>query len=93
MPVVGRDEGKLIVWPHYFDRGLTRAQGRRVPADLAVEEPRATKVAQAARTLGLKPELDETARPPGSWHRTRGRVLLPKSGKKEEILKQIARRL
>lgn len=91
--MVGRDEGKHVLWPHYFDRGLTRAQGRRVPADLAVEEPRAAKIAQAARTLGLKAELDEQARPPSFWHRTRGRVLVPKSGKKEEVLKQIARRL
>lgn len=91
--MVGRDEGKLVIWPHYFDRSLTRAQGRRVPADLAVEEPRAGTIANAARTLGLKPELDEEARPPAFWYKSKGRVLVPKNGKKEEILKQIARRL
>ena len=91
--MVGRDEGKLVIWPHYFDRNLTRGQGRRVPMDLAIENPRAGNVAQAARTLGLKPELDEAARPPSQWSSQRGRVLIPKSGKKEEVLKQIARRL
>ena len=91
--MVSRDEGKLVIWPHYFDRNLSRERGRRVPMDLAIENPRAGNIAQAARTLGLKPELDEDARPPSQWHSSRGRVLLPKGAKKEEILKQIARRL
>lgn len=90
---MGRDEGKLVIWPHYFDRSLTRAQGRRVPADLAIDEPRAGSIANAARTLGMKAELDEDARAPAFWHKAKGRVLVAKSGKKEEILKQIARRL
>ena len=92
--MVARDEGKLVIWPHYFDRTLTRAQGRRVPADLAVEDPRPGQIAQAARTLGLKAELDDDAKPPGSWHLRRGRVLLDKpKDAKEAVLKQIARRL
>ena len=91
--MVGRDEGKLVIWPHYFDRNLTRAQGRRVPTDLAVEEPRAGAIANAARTLGFKAELEDDARPPSQWYKTKGRVLVPKQGKKEDVLKQIARRL
>lgn len=90
--MVSRDSGRLVVWPHYFDKARTRAQGRRVPADLAVEEPRAGDIANAARTLGLKVELDEDARPPFGVHR--GRILVAKSPeKKEALLKQIARRL
>jgi signal recognition particle subunit SRP19 len=90
--VVSRDSGRIVVWPHYFDKALTRAQGRRVAADLAVEEPHAGAIANAARTLGLKVELDEAARPPlGS---RRGRVLVQRTPeKKEALLKQIARRL
>lgn len=88
-----KDEAKLVVWPHYFDRNLTRAQGRRVPANLAVEEPRAHHVFQAAKSLGLKAELMEDARPPAFWHLAKGCVFVPKSGTKEEVLKQIARRL
>lgn len=91
--MVGRDEGKLVIWPHYFDRSLSRAKGRRIPMDLAVENPRAGSIAQAARTLGLKAELDESARPPSRWFASKGRVLVPKTAKKEELLKQIARRL
>lgn len=92
--MVARDAGKLVVWPHYFDRNLTRAQGRRVPADLAVEDPRPGQIAQAARTLGFKATLEDDARPPSAWHSRKGRVLLDKpSDKKESVLKQIARRL
>lgn len=91
--MVGRDEGKLVIWPHYFDRNLSREKGRRVPMDLAIENPKAGNIAQAARTLGMKPELEDDARPPAHWSSQRGRVLVPKTAKKEEILKQIARRL
>lgn len=91
--MVSRDAGKFVLWPHYFDQALSRAQGRRVPVDLAVENPRAGDVAQAARTLGLQPELDDDARPPSGWHSRKGRVLVAKKGRKEDLLKQVARRL
>lgn len=92
--MVARDAGKLVVWPHYFDRALTRRQGRRVGTELAVEDPRAGSIANAARTLGFKVELEEDARPPAFWHSRKGRVLLLRTDqKKEAILKQIAQRL
>lgn len=91
--MVSRDAGKLVVWPHYFDKALTRAQGRRVPMALAAENPRAGDIAQAAKTLGFKPELEADARPPSRWHASKGRVLIPKQAHKEDVLKQIARRL
>jgi len=92
--VVGRDSGRIVVWPHYFDRSRTRAQGRRVPTELAIEEPRAGSIANAARTLGLKVQLDEDARPPFGNGSHRGRVLIEKTQEtKEAILRQIAQRL
>jgi signal recognition particle subunit SRP19 len=92
--VVARDAGKVVLWPHYFDRNLSRAQGRRVPMELAVEEPKAGQIAQAARTLGLKVELDDTARPPRAWNASRGRVLVAQPAeKKEALLRQVAQRL
>lgn len=92
--MVSRDSGKLVLWPHYFDKNLSRAQGRRVSQDLAVEEPKAHGILQAARTLGLKPELEEDARPPLSWAGGKGRVIIPKPKEaKESVLRQIARRL
>jgi signal recognition particle subunit SRP19 len=90
----GRDEGKLVVWPHYFDKTLSRAKGRRVPADLAVENPKAHDVAKAAKTLGLSVELLEDAKPPAFWHSQKGCVLVAGAEEpKEAILKQLARRL
>lgn len=92
--MVARGEGRLVVWPHYFDRNLSRAQGRRVPTDLAIEAPKAGHIAHAAKTLGYKVEIEEDARPPNAWYTNRGRVLLTKPGEtKEAVLKAIARRL
>lgn len=90
----GRDEGLLVLWPHYFDVELSRGQGRRVPKDLAVEKPRAQDIAKAARSLGLQVTMDDAAKPPAFWHARQGRVLVAGAeDPKEEILKQVARRL
>lgn len=92
--MVSRDAGKRVVWPYYFDKNLTREQGRRVAKDIAVEDPRPGAIANAARTLGLHPEIEENAKPPREWHTRKGRVVIDKTGdSKESVLQQIARRL
>lgn len=90
----GRDEGVLVLWPHYFDAELTRREGRRVAKDLAVEKPRVQDVAKAARSVGVQVTLDEAAKPPRFWDQRKGRVLVAGAEvPKEELLKQVARRL
>ena len=41
-----------VLWPAYFDAGLTRSEGRRVPMDLAVDEPTVDEVADAVQQVG-----------------------------------------
>lgn len=90
----GRDERVLVLWPHYFDAELSRREGRRVPKDLAVEKPRVQDVAKAARSIGGKVTLDDAAKPPRFWDQRKGRVLVEGAeDSKEEVLKQVARRL
>lgn len=92
--MVGRDDDQWVIWPHYFDKALTRRQGRRVSASLAVDGPKLGHVAQAARTLGLAVELDDDARPSSAWYEKKGRLLVKKTDdSKESVLQQIARRL
>ena len=89
-----RSDGKRVLWPHYFDRSLSRAQGRRVKQELAVDHPKAPQIAQACRTLGLQAELLEDAKPPRFWADRKGCVVVAKTkDSKESVLNQVARRL
>lgn len=89
-----REEGKLVLWPHYFDRNLTRKQGRRVKQEDAMERPKAGHIAQAARSVGLKAEILEDAKHPAFWHESTGCVIVEKAHEpKSAVLDQVARRL
>ena len=91
--MVSKRDGKLVIWPRYFDADRTRSEGRRVPAKDAVSNPRAGHVAEAARTLGLEAELEKEAAHPSEWWVKEGRVLVEKKWSKEETIRRIAGRL
>ncbi len=83
---------KYVVWPAYLDANLPRRLGRRVPVELAIRNPSLGEIVEAARALGLNPEVDKEARYPRLWWSKphRGRVLVDKTGSKEEVLTAIA---
>jgi len=41
-----------IIWPAYLDADLSRADGRRVPKAMAVEDPSVDEIAEAVRQVG-----------------------------------------
>ncbi|MFC6976198.1 signal recognition particle subunit SRP19 [Halomicroarcula sp. GCM10025709] len=41
-----------VIWPAAFDAGCSRSEGRRVPLDLAVEEPTVDEIAKAVQQVG-----------------------------------------
>jgi len=91
--MVTKDEGKYVVWPIYFDKSTSREDGRKVPIQLAVENPDIERIAKAAESLGLNPILEkEAAYPSEHWHK-KGRILIDKKDKKSKLLKMIAKRL
>jgi len=88
--MVSKGSGRIVLYPRYFDASLSREQGRRVPAALAVRSPDSQWIEAAARKAGLSPELEETARDPSVPYERSGRVTVPKSGSKEAVLKVVA---
>ena len=63
-----------VIWPAYLDAGKTRAEGRRVPADLAVEAPTAEEIAEAVGQVGYDAVIErDVAYPRQPWAQT-GRV-------------------
>jgi len=85
-----RDEGLLVLWPHYFDARRSRGEGRRVAKAMAVDKPDAAWVEAAARKAGLKPQLQEDSKHPSLPHHKAGRVLVAKDGSKEAVLRKVA---
>jgi len=64
-----------VLWPAYFDAGLTRSEGRRVPIDLAVDEPTVDEIADAVQQVGYDAVIEREK----SYSREfdiRGRVLV-----------------
>ena len=70
------------VYPLYFDAKRTRAQGRRVSAELAVQNPLAREVVDAVQLLGLKTVFEPGKMHPKDWANPgRVRVLVKEDGK------------
>ena len=87
--MVSRDDGKVVLWPLYFDRAEPRPW-RRVPRELALDDPTAEAVANAAAKLRLKPILEKGVSHPKRWWKSEGRVLVDARGAKSTLLAQIA---
>lgn len=70
------------IYPIYFDKSRTRAEGRRVSKELAVESPLAREMADAAANLGLRTVFEPDKTHPKNWENPgRVRVLLKHGGK------------
>ena len=94
--MVGARDGYFIIYPQYFDAGISRGQGRRVPRDMAVRSPTALDVFHAAQAAGFDPELDPEGQHPAFWHARSGRVLISVDtvdGNKVGLINVIARYL
>lgn len=87
--MVSRDDGKVVLWPLYFDRSEPRPW-RRIPKDLALDDPTAEAIANAAAKLRLRPILEKGVSHPKRWWKEEGRVLVDARGAKSVLLAQIA---
>jgi len=92
--MVSKGADRFVLWPHYVDRRLSRAEGRRVGAALAVKEPDVKWLEAAARKAGLDVVVEEKAHHPSLPYDRPGRLLVAKSaGKKEQVLAELARQM
>jgi signal recognition particle subunit SRP19 len=85
-----KDRGKLVIWPAYIDQMRSRNMGRIISLKNAIKEPQLNEIKEAARKLGLNPEVEPEKAYPKSWWETSGRVLVDDTGPKSDIAKQIA---
>jgi signal recognition particle subunit SRP19 len=64
-----------VIWPAYIDADLTRAEGRRVSHDDAVEDPNVDEIAKAVQQVGYDAVVERDATYPREYD-PRGRVLV-----------------
>lgn len=64
-----------VIWPAYLDASKTRAEGRRVPHDQAVDEPTVDEIATAAQQVGYDAVIERDVTYPREYE-PRGRVLV-----------------
>src|SRR3989338_9809050 len=53
-----------VVWPVYLNSKKTTKQGRRVPMEIAVDNPTLDEIAQACQALGLATHVERTKKYP-----------------------------
>ncbi len=81
---------KIVIWPTYFDSAVSRKDGRRVTKRYALKSPALDEIAEATRTLGLDPVVEQDKSYPASWWKKSGRVLVKKTGApKSSVLREI----
>jgi len=80
-----------IIWPAYLDATLSRSEGRRVPEELAVEEPTVEEIARAVKQVGYDVELERDTTYSREYE-PRGRVLVKNAGdaSKSDLLQATA---
>ena len=91
--MVSRGEKKYVIWPIYFDKSISRLQGRKVAKKYAIEKPSLEGIMKSAKSLGLNPQIEKECIHPSSPWKHDGRVLVDKKGSKAQVLVQIAKRL
>lgn len=82
----------FYVYPAYLQKGLSRADGRRVPADDALTDLSAEELAEASRKLGAKASVESDRQYPRRFFEYGGRIKVTKpSGRsKASFLRALA---
>ncbi len=86
------DDTAIVLWPEYFDVNRSRAEGRRLPKSLCVENPDLDIIAKGAMILDLEYKIFENASYPKEGTAKKGCVRVEKGKmKKTELLPKIGK--
>ncbi|MCK4348476.1 MAG: hypothetical protein KAW47_07655 [Thermoplasmatales archaeon] len=91
--MVSKGEGKWVIWPVYFNKSVSRLNGRRISKKYAIEKPSSESIAKAAKSLGINPILEKNCSHPKKHWKKEGRILVDQGESKSKLLLQIAKRL
>lgn len=92
--MVSKRDGLVVLWPRYFDGGLSRREGRRVPRDRAADgAPDVEALAKAVEAAGYEATVEDDACHPARPWEACGRVLVEGADDKEALLREVAEAL
>ncbi len=86
-------DGKLIFWPTYFEKNISRAQGRKIPSNLAAPDVTINILTYAAESAGFEYEVETDKQYPRYWSDKRGYIVIDnKDGhKKKRVMLMLAK--
>ncbi|MFW9809243.1 MAG: signal recognition particle subunit SRP19/SEC65 family protein [Candidatus Thorarchaeota archaeon] len=86
-------DGMLIIWPAYFEKNYTRAEGRRVPSNLAATDVTIKTLEAAAQSSGFEYEIEPEKRYSRNPSEKKGCIVIdnPEHHKKKRVLLMLAK--
>ena len=91
--MVSKDDYKLVIWPIYFDRNISKSKGRKIGKKYSIEKPDIEKIAKASKLLGLNPIIEKNSSHPSKSWRKDGRIIIDKKDAKSKLIFQISKYL
>jgi signal recognition particle subunit SRP19 len=92
-----KDYDSIILWLDYYNKGLSRKKGRKIPKSLAVYDPLLSELIEAVASLGHdipKDQVNSSARYPRRPYIKSGYVMIAKNNVfKNRIVKNIAEKM
>ncbi|MFX1559778.1 MAG: signal recognition particle subunit SRP19/SEC65 family protein [Promethearchaeota archaeon] len=88
-----KHDGMLVVWPAYFEKDLSRAQGRRIPNNLAASNVTLKILQMAAESSGFEYETEPDKQYPRGFSDKNGYLIItnPDNHKKKRVLLMLAK--
>ncbi|TFG09086.1 signal recognition particle protein Srp19 [Candidatus Heimdallarchaeota archaeon] len=82
----------FVLYPEYFDKNLSKKQGRKVQKNKAVEDCNLSKIAFACKHLELDYQIEKDKKYSKNWWESEGRILVnPESiASKTELIRRVA---
>jgi signal recognition particle subunit SRP19 len=92
-----KDYDNVILWLDYYNKGISRAKGRKVSKSLAIYDPSISELKEAAISLGYEitpDQLNDAARFPRRPHIKSGYIMISKDSlMKNKVIKTIAEKM
>ena len=85
--------GKLIFWPAYFDKNISRSQGRKISSNLAAADVTIDLLEDAAESAGINYEIELDKQYPRYWSEKKGYIVVDndEGHKKKRLMLTLAK--
>ena len=83
-----------VIYPEYFDKELSRGQGRRLPKKYTVYSPDIDEISNILKNFDIPNMKEDHKAYPRTWHQGNGRIIINKQNmSKQRFLKQLGKQI